>query len=181
MKLKNDLYSAIFYIVLGFLLFFFKVDLINVLMVAVGALFIVLAILDILKNNLPVTGVFEAVLGLLIIIFAQALTQVAFYVVAAAILIKSAINIFLLADNRVLFFKKSDKVLAWVYNVLSLIIAVLLLFNQGGTLYWIFAVAGALCIADGIILLVAALLSLSKKAKGEETIEVTAETVDDNR
>ena len=166
MKSKNDLYSAIFVIALGLLLLFFKVGFINWLVVAVGVLFVVLGLIDLFKNKLAVIGITEGVAGLLIVIFASALTSVAFYLIAAALLIKTAINVYMLADKRIAFASKTDKVIAWACNVGLFVIAILLLFNQGGTLNWIFTVAGVLCLVDGVLMLLSALsLIPSKKSK----------------
>ena len=51
----------------------------------------------------------------------------------------------------------------YIAPILNILLGLLLLFNQGGTLAWIFIVVGVLLIVDGVMLLCSALSKKSKK------------------
>jgi uncharacterized membrane protein (DUF2068 family) len=95
-------------------------------------------------------------MGALILVFGlgNLLVTVALYVIAAVLLVYGILQ--LIGALKAL--NKKSKLLAKVFAFLEpavcIFVAVCLLFNQGGTVAWVFIVSGIFLIIDGVIALV---------------------------
>lgn len=153
---QNKLLSAILMTVLGILFLIWKGSVVSIAMTVLGVLLIVQAILDVIHKSY-VSGVIKGVLGVAIIVFGWALVTITLYIMAVVLLIYGVLQLVdalkgLDKDSKLL-----AKVLAFLEPAICLFISVCLLFNQGGTISWVFIVAGIFLIIEGIISLLGCL------------------------
>lgn len=154
-KNQNKLISAVLMTVLGILFIVFKNEVISIALTVLGVLLVVQAILDFI-HKAYVSGVIRAVIGALILVFGigNLLVTVALYVMAAVLLVYGILQ--LIGALKALNKNSSllAKIFAFLEPAVCLFIAVCLLFNQGGTIAWVFIVAGIFLIIDGVIALI---------------------------
>ena len=154
MEKKSDkLVYAILTIVLGILFIVFKNDIIGIAMTILGVALIISAILDLVHKQIA-PCVIKAVVGVVIIVFGWTLMSAALYVMAALVLIYGILLLYQTIKNYKEIPEISDKVLSFVKPILLTAIGICLLFNQGGTIAWVFILSGVFFIVEGIISLI---------------------------
>ncbi len=147
MKITSNLITAILTIVIGVLFVALKGGVIGIAMTVLGVGLIVWAVLDIIdKNNTP--GIIKLVAGIVVIVFGWTLASIVLYVMAALLLVYAIYQLYELITNKVKDFVK------FIEPGVMAIIAILLLFNQGGTVAWVFTVAGIFLIVEGTLALI---------------------------
>ena len=147
-KQNKELISSILYIVVGVLLAVLRGGAIGIAMTIVGALFIVSAILDIIKKNYA-GGAISAIIGIAIIILGNTLVNIVLIVLGVLIAIKG-----LVALVNVL--KKDKKnALEIVFPIITVLIGIGIAF--GNVSGWIIFFGGILLAIDGVIGLIGAL------------------------
>ncbi len=153
---SNKLLSAILMLLVGVLFLIWKGGVVALAMTAIGVLLIVAAIMNLIRKKIPV-GVVCAVLGVLVLFVGGLFVSVALYVLAAILLIY---GILLLMDILKRGFKRMGT-LAIVVRVaqpaVCILVAACLLFNQGGTVDWVFILSGLFLIVEGVLALADAL------------------------
>lgn len=149
---KNNIISAVLMAVLGVLFIVWKSKVISIGMTILGVMLIIQAIIDIFGKHY-ISCVIKAVIGVVMIIFGWQLVSISLYIMAAVLLIYGVMQLVravrLLPNLHTAF----SKILIFFSPAVCLVISCLLLFNQGGTVSWVF-------IISGIFLLIQALLSL---------------------
>lgn len=140
----NKLLSSLLTIVVGILFIMLKSGVISIAMTVMGVSLIFAAIIDFSKKHTN-KAIFELIIGLVIIIFGWTLLNAAIIVLAVLLLI-----------NGIMLFYQTSKIKrcpAWRYiePVMSIIVALCLLFNQGGTISFVFIIAGICLIIEGLI------------------------------
>ena len=147
-KQNKELISSILYIVVGVLLAVFPENALGIAMTVVGALFIVSAVLDIIKKNYK-GGAISAIIGIAIIVLGNLLLNIVLIVLGVLVAIKGVVAL-------IGVLKKDDKnALEIVFPILSMVLGIALAF--GGLAHYILVIAGVLLAIDGVIGLVGAL------------------------
>ena len=152
MTKTEKIISAITAIAVGVLLIILKNGVLHVLNAVVGIVLLALGVLDLVKKEVKL-GVIKCVVGGLTLAFGWLILQAMLYVFAALLLIVGVCWIYDLYRCGFKFAPDWRTVLELVKPALCLLIGVLLLFNQGGTVDWIFIVCGICTAVEGALLL----------------------------
>ena len=89
----NTIVNAIVYAVIGLLLIILQGGSLNILMTAVGALLIVMGIMDIAKGKEMTKGIIELVCGIAVIVIGWKVTNIVLLVFGIVLAIKSVLEI----------------------------------------------------------------------------------------
>ena len=147
MKISSAIITSILTIVIGALFIALKGGVIGIAMTILGAGLIVWAVLEIVEKSYT-PAIVKMVAGAVIIVFGWTLASVVLYVLSALLLFYAVYQLYLLIKDKVTDYAK------FVEPSIMAIIAILLLFNQGGTIAWVFIVAGIFLIVEGALALV---------------------------
>ena len=79
--------------------------------------------------------------------------SVALTVIAIAMLLFCAGNFVTVLLNRSTFMDKGQMISRYIKPVIGMAASVCLLFNQGGTVAWVFVVTGIIFVIEGILIL----------------------------
>ncbi len=157
MKKTEKIITAFLLIALGVVFAVLQGDLISILMTALGLGLIVLGGIDLYKRcTLPAT--IKLVVGALSILFGWVLVGAVLYLLALALFV---LGILLIYERMKCSEGKQNIwqiIISYAQPLLLLCIGFLLLFNQRGTVSWIFIISGVLTVLEGGILLTNALL-----------------------
>ena len=140
MKIDKRLLNALLHIVVGALLVAFKDSIVNWILTAVGAVFIINGIIQVANKKIA-PGVVYIAIGVVVIVFGWTLVWIAM-LVFGVMLILSAISDYSKS--------KKDKV-DLVKLLVSLIVGGLLIFCGFETIHWLFIVIGVALILEGIL------------------------------
>ena len=151
-KKSEQLIQAILTIALGVLFMVFKSDIIGIAMTVLGVALIISAVVDLVHKQVA-PCVIKAVVGVVIIVFGWTLMNAALYIMAALLLIYGILLLYQTIKDKERV-ENADKILRFVKPILYIVISVCLLFNQGGTIAWVFILSGIFFIVEGIISLV---------------------------
>ena len=143
----NAILTAVVYAVVGILLLILKGGSLGILMTVVGALLIVLGIVDIVKEKETVKGVLEAVVGLAIIVCGWTIAEIVLLVLGVVLIVKGVME---LVKNIKGGFS------AILSPIVTIVIGVILVIAK-----W--ALLDVMCIIAGVILIVNAVLVLLGK------------------
>lgn len=163
---KNDLLLSLALMVTGILFVTLKGEFISIAMTIIGASLILVSVINLFIGNLY-EALAEAVVGVFVIVFGWLLVTVAIYVFAVALI---AYGVLKIRMAFVLFGLKAGgatALLAVISGVMNIALGILLFFNRGGTVDWIFIVSGAVLIAEGFLGFVDVIVSERKKRKAE--------------
>lgn len=149
---KNNIISAVLMAVLGILFIVWHSKVISIGMTILGAMLIIQAIIDIFGKHY-ISCVIKAVIGVVMIVFGWQLVSISLYIMAAVLLIYGIMQLVRAVSLLPNLYTTFSKILIFFSPAVCLVISCLLLFNQGGTVSWVF-------IISGIFLLIQALLSL---------------------
>lgn len=152
MSANNKLLSAIVSVVLGVLLIIMQKDVISFALTLIGIALIVSAVMDFSKQATQ-NGIIKAVIGAVIIAFGWLFVSAAVYILAAILVLQGILQI---VDTYKLHSSLpggAQKAFSYSKPVISLLAGICLLFNQGGTISWVFIVCGILLVAEGVIAL----------------------------
>lgn len=151
MTKKGNVFSAAISIVLGLMLLIMKDDVISIALTILGIAVIISAIVDFKMTN---SAIIKAVIGVCILLFGWLFVNLALYVLAAAIIISGLLQISDISKLSPVNLPAKEKALLYLKPVLTVLAGACLLFNQGGTIAWVFTATGILLIAEGILDLV---------------------------
>ena len=152
MKVSEKIISAILTLVLGILFIVLKGQVVSIAMTILGVLLIVLGIMN-LTTKLVAPGVVKIVVGALIILFGWVLVSAALYILAALLHILGILQLYAEIKLNTKGARIIDTIFAYALPVICIVIAFFLFFNQGGTVDWVFIVAGVFTIIEGILML----------------------------
>ena len=99
-------------------------------------------------------GIIKIVVGAVVIVFGWAFVTVALYVIGVLLILYGLLALVNKIKLRVHYTNVVSTVISYSVQVVSIIIGLFLLFNQGGTVNWVFIVAGIFSIIEGLLLLV---------------------------
>ena len=152
MDKTDKIISAVTAITVGVLLIVLKNGVLFVLNAVVGIVLLALGVLDLVKKEVKL-GVIKCVAGGVTLAFGWFILQAILYVFAALLLVVGVCWIYDLIRCGVKFTTDWRTALEFLKPALCLFIGILLLFNQGGTVDWIFIVCGVSTVVEGAVLL----------------------------
>ena len=147
----QKLIPALFDIVLGILFIVLKGEVISIGMTVAGAVLVVLAVLSLIKKRIPACVVY-AVLAALVFVAGWLFVKIALYILAAILLIHGVMQLLTLITSKR---KRSIgmTILLLITPIFNVVAGICLLFNQGGTIAWVFIVTGIFLIVEGVLAL----------------------------
>ncbi len=156
MKKTEKLIIALLTVVFGILLIVLKGSIISILMTVLGVALIVLGVMDLIGRATP-SGVVKLVSGIVVIVCGWVIVSAVLYILAALLLVTGILLLYEKIKNRFFCPTLWQTVCEYAVPVVFLVIGALLLFNQGGTVNWVFIVSGVFTVIQGGLLLVNAL------------------------
>lgn len=151
-KINNKLITAAVCIALGAMLIMMKGGVISLALTVTGAAVILTSIFD-FRAKRTAAGAMKMVAGAGIIICGWLFVSLALNLLAGIFIIGGILNF-------IRIWKKSEpvpdgisKVLAYLEAGASILFGVLLLFNQSGSIAWLFFIGGCVLIAEGVFAL----------------------------
>ena len=143
----NNIVTCAVYAIIGLLLVILKGGSLGILMTIVGALLIVLGVVDIIKNKDLTKGLVEAVIGVAIIVCGWLIADIVLLIFGILLIVKGAMDLFKNLNNGFM---------AMLSPIVTIVIGVLLVIAK-----W--ALLDVICIIAGVIFLVNAVLALFGK------------------
>jgi hypothetical protein len=147
---KESIVTALVSIVLGLLLIIMRANVIKLAVTIVGVVLIVWAIRDFI-NKLTNTGIIKAVIGACVLIFGWMFIGLALYILAAALIIMGLLKIVNTVKYGPRGVTVADNVIIYAKPVITALAGACLLFNQGGTISWVFIITGIMVVISGVL------------------------------
>lgn len=148
--LKENKIAGIVAIVLGFLLLLLKGEVISIVLTVIGLLALVAAFSD-WRNKNTNGAIVKAVIGVCILAFGWLFVNLALYIVAAVIVAVGLKKILDIKNSSPVNLSLQDKVMLYAKPGLTVLAGLILFFNQGGVIDWVFIVVGVLLIVEGFL------------------------------
>lgn len=155
MKKTEKVVVALLTLLLGIALLILRGSLISVLMSVVGIVFIAFGIIQWIKGQI-VLAVIKAVIGIVLIICGWTVVSAVLYVLAAAVMITGILLLYEQLKNQGCGATLLQKIAAFAYPIVCILIGFFLLFNNGNEAQWVFIVSGSLTVLEGGLLLLSA-------------------------
>lgn len=152
MKLTNKSITAIAAIIVGLLFVIMKGEVISLAMTALGVAIIVMGILDIVKNKNN-GGIAKIVIGALVVVFGWLFVNIALYVIAVLMIVYCLGNLLSSLKTDGYPMSTVQMIRTYAKPIIGLVAGVCLLFNQGGTVAWVFVLTGIIFVIEGILML----------------------------
>lgn len=149
-KLKlstNKIINCIIYAVIGLLLLILKSSSLGILMTVVGAMFIIMGIVDVIKSKDIVKGIIELAIGIAIIVCGWIVADIVLLVFGIFLIVKGIMEFI---KNRKAGFS------ALLSPIVTIVIGILLVIAK-----W--TLMDVMCIVAGVIFLINAVLALFGK------------------
>lgn len=147
---KENMISSVIFILLGVMLMIMKGGIISLMLTFLGITALVLGVLDMIDHRTN-SGVVKIVIGLCIIIFGWMFVNLAFYILAAVLLLQGISQIVNISKFSPVNLTMKERIIIYFKPAVNVLAGACLLFNQGGTIGWIFWVVGILMVVEGIL------------------------------
>ena len=151
MNQKENVASALGSILLGILLIVMKGKIITAAITLLAVFVIVGAIMDFVAG-LVNYGIVKLVAGICILVFGWVFASLAFYILAAGIILMGLLQISSIKKTMPVNLTVGER----FQPGLMVVAGACLLFNQSGTIAWAFIATGVLLVINGIMTLVGA-------------------------
>ncbi|MBQ3221522.1 MAG: DUF308 domain-containing protein [Clostridia bacterium] len=155
MKKTERILLSLGVVVLGVLLVVLRDKIVSVLMTTLGIGLIAYGIVDIVNRLFP-PAVIKLAFGLVIVLCGWFVVAAVLYLLAAFLLIVGVLLLYEKLKTRVRCSTLLYTLCEYAVPVVFLLIGVLLLFNQGNTVAWVFVSSGIFTVLEGGLLLVGA-------------------------
>ncbi len=155
MKKTEKVVVALLTLLLGIALLILRGSLISVLMTVIGIVFVAFGIIQWLRGQI-VLAIIKAVIGIVLIICGWAVVGAVLYVLAAAVMITGILLLYEQIKNQHCGTTLLQKIVAFAYPIVCILIGFFLLFNEGNEAQWVFIVSGSLTVLEGGLLLLSA-------------------------
>lgn len=152
MNQKENVASALGSILLGILLIVMKGKIITAAITLLAVFVIVGAIMDFVAG-LVNYGIVKSVAGICILVFGWVFASLAFYILAAGIIIMGLLQISSIKKTMPVNLTAGERFQEYFRPGLMVAAGVCLLFNQSGTIAWVFIVTGVLLVVNGVMAL----------------------------
>ena len=156
MKKTEKIISALASIVFGVLLIILRGDLISVLMTALGVGLIVIGVIDLINKQFP-PAIVKAVCGVVVIVCGWVIVSAVLYILAGVLLIAGILLLYEQIKSKTPCGSIAKRICEFATPVILIVIGILLMFNQGNTMNWVFIIGGVLTVVEGGVLLTNAL------------------------
>ena len=143
----NNLLTCAFYAVIGLMLVIMKAGSLDILMTVIGALFVILGVVDILNKKDLIKAIVEITIGVAIIVCGWVITEIVLLVFGIFLIIRGALD---------LWSKRNSNWEALISPIVCIVIGILLVIAK-----W--ALIDTMCIIAGIFFLINAVLVLFGK------------------
>ena len=140
----NNLITCAFYAVIGILLLALRTSALNILMTVIGALFIVLGVVDIINKKDLVKAIIEIAIGVAIIVCGWLIADIVLLVFGIFLIIRAGIDIW---NKRKAGFE------ALLSPIVCAVIGILLVVARWALTDIIFIVAGIIFILNAVLVL----------------------------
>lgn len=151
MKLNKQI-TAIIAIVVGLMFIAMKGEVISIALSVLGAGFLIMGIMSIAKKEQQ-KGVLGIIAGAAVLIFGWLFVNVALTVVAVLMILFCGMNLVGNLKNDGYPMSTVQTIKVYSKPIMGLVAGICLLFNQGGTVAWVFVLAGILFVLEGIMML----------------------------
>lgn len=155
MNQKGNVASALGSILLGALLIIMKGKIISVAITVLAVFVIIGAIVD-FTADLVNFGIVKMVAGVCILVFGWIFASLAFYILAAGIILMGLLQISSIKKTMPVNLTAGERFQEYFKPGVMVVAGACLLFNQRGTIAWAFIATGVLLIVNGIMTLVGA-------------------------
>lgn len=155
MNQKGNVASALGSILLGALLIIMKGKIISVAITVLAVFVIIGAIVD-FTAGLVNFGIVKMVSGVCILVFGWIFASLAFYILAAGIILMGLLQISSIKKTMPVNLTAGERFQEYFKPGLMVVAGACFLFNQKGTITWVFIATGVLLIVNGIMTLVGA-------------------------
>ena len=155
MKKTEKVVVALLTLLLGIALLILRGSLISVLMSVVGIVFIAFGIIQWIKGQI-VLAIIKAVIGIVLIICGWTVVSAVLYVLAAAVMITGILLLYEQLKNQGCGATLLQKIAAFAYPIVCILIGFFLLFNNDNEAQWVFIFSGSLTVLEGGLLLLSA-------------------------
>lgn len=155
MKKTEKIVVALLTLLLGIALLILRGSLISVLMSVVGIVFIAFGIIQWIKGQI-VLAIIKAVIGIVLIICGWTVVSAVLYVLAAAVMITGILLLYEQLKNQGCGATLLQKIAAFAYPIVCILIGFFLLFNNDNEAQWVFIFSGSLTVLEGGLLLLSA-------------------------
>lgn len=152
MNQKENVASALGSILLGILLIVMKGKIITAAITLLAVFVIVGAIMDFVAG-LVNYGIVKSVAGICILVFGWVFASLAFYILAAGIIIMGLLQISSIKKTMLVNLTAGERFQEYFRPGLMVAAGACLLFNQSGTIAWVFIVTGVLLVVNGVMAL----------------------------
>lgn len=153
-KLKlstNNILTCIVYAVIGALLLILKGGSLGILMTVVGALLLVLGLVDVFKNKDLMKGLIEGLVGVAIIVCGWLIADLVLLILGIFLIVKGLMEIFK---------GRKSGFMALLSPIMTVVIGILLVVSK-----W--ALLDVMCMIAGVIFIINAVLALFGKKLGK--------------
>lgn len=148
--LKENGIKGIAAVVLGLLLLLLKGEVISIVLTIVGILVLVSAF-SAWRGQRSNEAIGKAVVGVCILAFGWLFVNLALYIVAAVIVAVGLKKIVDTKNSSPVNLSLQEKVMIYAKPALIVLAGLVLFFNQGGVIDWVFIVVGVLLIVEGAL------------------------------
>ena len=155
MNQKGNVASAIGSILLGILLIIMKGKIITAAITILAVFVIIGAIADFMAG-LTNIGIMKAVAGVCILVFGWIFASLAFYILAAGIIVMGLLQISAIKKTMPVNLTAGERFQEYFKPGLMVVAGACLLFNQSGTIAWAFIATGVLLVINGLMTLIGA-------------------------
>ena len=150
MNQKENIISALGSILLGILLIVMKGKVITAA-ITILAIFVILGAVADFMAGLANIGIMKAVAGVCILVFGWLFAALAFYILAAGIILMGLLQISSIKKTMPVNLTAGERFQEYFKPGLMVVTGACLLFNQSGTIAWAFIVTGILLIVNGVM------------------------------
>ncbi len=144
MQKNSSLMTAVLSIALGILFVIKRGGVLGLAVSLVGLVLIIAAIFDLVKKDVT-SAIVKGVLGVGVLVFGNLFIHLALYLIAIALLIMGLLQLVQSIRN------KNRNAMALIAPGLTVLAGVCLLFQQGGSVDWIFIMVGIVLIIEGVL------------------------------
>ena len=155
MNQKGNVASAIGSILLGILLIIMKGKIITVAITILAVFVIIGAIADFM-TGLTNIAIMKSVAGDCILVFGWIFASLAFYILAAGIIVMGLLQISAIKKTMPVNLTVAERFQEYFKPGLMVVAGACLLFNQSGTIAWAFIATGVLLVINGLMTLTGA-------------------------
>ena len=148
--MKKNQITGIAAIIIGFLLLFLKGKVISILLTVIGILVLVSAFMD-WRSQKTNGAMIKAIVGICILAFGWLFINLALCIVAAILAGVGIKKILAIRESSPVNLTLQDKAFLYGKPALMVFAGVILFFNLGGVIDWVFIVVGVLLIVEGFL------------------------------